>query len=376
MQSTHGPKIWFHCASLGEFEQARPLIELVRKLHPQHKIILTFFSSSGYDVRRNYEYADFIGYLPLDTKSSAEKLINIMKPSLVIWVKYEFWFHHLFEINRRGIPIILISSVFRPDQVFFRWYGGLHRSMLGFFKNIFVQNQQSQHLLQSIGIGSEVCRDTRFDSVVKVMERHKKLDGVQKFKGEKKLIVAGSTWLKDAEIICRLINEDPFNGQFRYIIAPHDVEKENVNAIIRMIQKPKALLSRVTLYNADSFEVAVTDSMGLLSSLYFYADIAYIGGGFGAGIHNILEPAVYGMPVIFGPRYQKSAEALEMAGHPEWNAAFSISNYESLVETIKYLLEGDGSKLKIGSEKTREYVLANVGGTDQVYQRLVSENLL
>ena len=374
--SAHGKKIWIHCASLGEFEQARPLIEKIRAEHPGHKLILTFFSPSGFDVRRYYEGVDFVGYLPLDTASDAERFIGRMKPSLVIWVKYEYWFHFLNELNKRHIPIVLISAVFRPDSIFFKWYGGLHREMLGYFEHIFVQNESSKALLQTIGIDSETCTDTRFDSVYNVMSRHKEMEKVQNFKGDQKVMIAGSTWPRDADMICDMINKDPFDIQMKYIIAPHNVTKATVDYILTKIKKRKTVLTGLRIDNAHKFEVIIIDSVGLLSSLYYYADIAYVGGGFNASVHNILEPAVYGMPVIFGPHYQKSEEAKALLSHPDWHAAYTVRKTTELISTVQSLLDNNEADLKLGSEKAKEYVLSNIGGTEKIYSYLLTNNLI
>ena len=376
MSSIHGRKIWFHCASLGEFEQARPLIEKIKKLHPEHKIILTFFSPSGYNVRRNYDGADYVGYLPLDTASNAEKFIEIIKPELVIWVKYEYWYHFLHELKTKGVPVILISSIFRKGHIFFHWYGALHRQMLGYFSHIFVQNNESKELLQTIGINAEVCPDTRFDRVVAIAQQRKEYDSIAEFKGDKKLLIAGSTWTKDADIICKLINEGKCGSEFKYIIAPHDVTRSNLDHLLANIHKPEILVSNLSLQNAGNHEVVIIDSVGALASLYYYGDIAYVGGGFNASIHNILEPAVYGMPVIFGPNHNKSAEAQTLLSNKEWNAAFSISTYDELTSVMDSLLSDNERFLQTGKQMSKEYVLANTGGTDTIYSYLTSQTLL
>lgn len=375
--SAHGQRIWFHCASLGEFEQARPLIELIRKRHPNHKLILTFFSPSGFEVRQFYDGVDFVGYLPSDTWYNAQSLVKMLEPTLVIWVKYDFWYNILNELHSNNIPVVLISSVFRPDQIFFRWYGSLHRRMLGYFSKIYVQNETSYQLLKTLQLESEVCTDTRFDSVYNVMSRHKTMDNVTIFKGDKKILIAGSTWARDVDIICEMIQNDPFGGQYRYIIAPHNVSKENIDYIIRKLKgKRKVLLSRLTIHHENKFDVLIVDSIGRLSSLYYYGDIAYVGGGFNASVHNILEPAVYGMPVIFGPNYQKSEEAKTMLSHPEWHAAHTVKNYPELLAAVRSLVDNDGQNLKAGSEHAKEYVKNNTGGTEKIYSYLLSNELL
>lgn len=375
--SAHGKRIWFHCASLGEFEQARPLIEKIRSQYPNHKLILTFFSPSGYEARQNYTGVDFIGYLPLDTRYNMRRLIKMMKPELVIWVKYDYWYNILKELHAENIPVVLISSVFRREHVFFKWYGSLHRKMLGYFSKIYVQNKESHELLQTLQVESEICPDTRFDSVYNVMSRHKPMENVANFKEDKKIFIAGSTWAKDIDIICEMIVKDPFKGRFNYILAPHDVSRENIDYIIKKLKgKKKVLLSRLTVQYGNKFDVVIVDSIGKLSSLYYYGDIAYIGGGFNASVHNILEPAVYGMPVIFGPNYHKSEEAKTLLSHPDWHAVYSIKSYDELLNSIHSLMDNDEQNLKTGSEQTKEYVLSNTGGTEKIYSYLMSKELL
>ena len=377
MLSAHGKRIWFHCASLGEFEQVRPLIEKIRQEHPKHILVLTFFSPSGFEAKRYYDGVDFVSYLPMDNRSEVRRFIRIMKPSLVIWVKYEFWYNVLDELKSKGIPVVLISSIFRPDQIFFRWYGGLHRRMLGFFSHIFVQNDASQQLLQTIGVASEICPDTRFDTVYGNMSKHKEWASVAAFKGDKKIFIAGSTWPKDIDIMCDMINNNALGEEFKYIIAPHDVSQQNLTYILKKIKgRKKVLFSRLTSQQADKYEVVIVDTIGKLSSLYYYGDIAYIGGGFGRSIHNILEPIVYGMPVIFGPRHQKSDEANTLLKHPDWHAAYTVKNSAELLSVMQSLLANEAQDLKTGSAKTKAYVESHTGGTERIYSYLSGEGLL
>jgi 3-deoxy-D-manno-octulosonic-acid transferase len=375
-ESAHGRKIWVHCASLGEFEQARPLIEKIRQLHPDYHLVLTFFSPSGFDARRYYEGVDFIGYLPLDTAADARRFIRKLRPSLVIWVKYEYWYHILSQLHLRNIPIVLISSVFRQDSIFFKWYGSLHREMLGCFTKIFVQNEPSQALLHTLGVASEVCPDTRFDSVYNVMDRHKHIHSIAAFKDSKKIFIAGSTWERDADMICDLVNNEAFDKKFKYIIAPHHVTAHNTEYLLKKIKRKKVLLSRMLLQNAAKYDVVIVDSMGLLSSLYFYGDIAYVGGGFNTSVHNILEPAVYGMPVLFGPNYHKSEEAKALLSHPDWHAAYTVKSAAEVIATVRSLLDNEGRNLKTASLRSKEYVLDHTGGTEKIYSYLTGQNLL
>ena len=365
-----------HCASLGEFEQARPLIEKIKKQHPDHKLILTFFSPSGFDAKRYYEGVDFVSYLPLDTASDARDFVRKLRPSLVIWVKYEYWYHILKALHHRNIPVVLISSVFREDSVFFKWYGSLHRQMLGYFSHIFVQNESSKELLKTINIESEVCTDTRFDTVYNIMRKHKQVDNMVSFKGDKKILIAGSTWRKDIDILCDMINNDPFEGRYKYIIAPHDVSQENIKYVIKKLQKRTSLYTRFNPQNAAKYEVVVVDIIGILSGLYYYGDIAYVGGGFNVSVHNILEPTVYGMPVIFGPNHTKSAEANVLLSHPEWHAAYTVKNADELLSSVRSLLANNEENLKTGSAKAKQYVLDNTGGTEKIYSYLTENDLI
>ncbi len=374
--TAHGKKIWVHCASLGEFEQARPLIEKIKKQHPDHQLILTFFSPSGFNAKQYYDGADFVGYLPLDTAHDAKRFISKMQPTLVIWVKYEYWYHMLKGVHDRNIPLILISSVFRTDSVFFKWYGSLHRQMLRYFSHIFVQNKSSQELLSTLNIESEVCADTRFDTVYSIMSKHKQFDNIVSFKGDKKILIAGSTWRKDIDILCDMINNDPFEGRYKYIIAPHDVSPENIKYVIKKLKKKTSLYTRFNPQNASKYDVVIVDMIGILSGLYFYGDIAYVGGGFNASVHNILEPAVYGMPVIFGPNYHKSEEAKALLSHPEWHAAYTVKNADELLTSVRSLLDNDNEYLKTGSAKARQYVLDNTGGTEKIYYYLKEHDLI
>jgi 3-deoxy-D-manno-octulosonic-acid transferase len=372
-KGVYGKRIWFHCASLGEFEQGRPLLERIKKQHPDYKIILTFFSPSGYEVRHKYDLADYVSYLPLDTSYDAEKFIRLMDPHLVIWVKYEFWYHYLHELNRRHIPVVLISSIFRPDHIFFRWFGALHRTMLTYFTHIFVQNSESQQLLKGINISSDICNDTRFDRVYDILQQRRQFETLSLFKGDKKLLIAGSTWQRDADIICDLINSDQFDKDFKFIIASHDVSKDNIYYITDRLKKRKALFSRVTMHNYNDYDVIIVDNIGMLASLYGYADVAYVGGGFNASVHNVLEPAVFGMPVIFGPNHQKSNEAKALLAE---QVAFTISDLPSLCALIEDLLANNEAKLNTAKEKSRQYVRSNIGGTDMIYQYLIGNKLI
>ena len=334
-----GATAWFHCASLGEFEQGRPVIEAFREAHPDCKIVLTFFSPSGYEVRKNYKGADHVFYLPLDTPSNAKKFVHLVRPSLVVFVKYEFWFRYLDVLYREKIPVYVVSAIFRPDQHFFRWYGGWSKKQLRKVTGFFVQDESSEELLRAKGIGQVVVSgDTRFDRVAAIAADAKPFPLVEKFAAGCPVFVAGSTWPADEELILKLIEE--VGDRVKFIIAPHEVGVERVDALRDKIPNSKfqianpepgtILFSELTPENAASANVLIVNGIGYLSHLYQYATIAYIGGGFGAGIHNILEAAAFGKPVIFGPNYEKFKEANELI---EKGGAFSISNSRQLNKT-------------------------------------------
>ncbi len=357
-----GKRLWFHCASLGEFEQARPVIEKIKAENPSSVIILTFFSPSGYGVRKNYESADLITYLPLDTKQNAKEFIELINPDVALFVKYEFWYHFLNELNQRNIPVIIFSSAFRKEQIFFKWYGGLFREMLGMFSKIFVQSKQSQDLLSSISIKSEVASDTRFDRVHQIAENHQSFPAIERFKIGSKLFIAGSTWQKDEDLILQCINNDLLK-EYKYILAPHQTDRNRISALRKKIKLRCTLFSELTLLNAAATDVVIVDTIGHLASLYYYAEIAYIGGGFNAGVHNVLEAAVYGMPIIFGPHYHKSLEAIELK---KLFAAFDVSSYEEFKNTLASLTEGDQRREIFAALKAKQYVKDNLGGTETI----------
>jgi len=303
--------VWFHCSSLGEFEQGRPVIEEYKKHNPKAFIVLTFFSPSGYEIRKNYENADLILYLPLDIKKNVNKFLDLIKPKIVVFVKNEFWYNYLHQLWLRNIPLFLISANFREDNWFFKSYGRSFRKMLGFFSYIFVQNEQSLKILNRHSIENvTIAGDTRVDRVYQISKEVKENSVIEKFKNQKILIVAGSSWKQDEELLIKYINESGNN--LKWIIAPHEIKKENILRIQKSITRPSVKYSTYKEKQDSNAEVLVIDNIGMLSSLYKYGDIAYIGGGFGKGIHNILEPATFGIPVIFGPNYKKFREACEL----------------------------------------------------------------
>ncbi|KAF0239239.1 MAG: 3-deoxy-D-manno-octulosonic-acid [Prolixibacteraceae bacterium] len=357
--------IWFHCASLGEFEQGRPVIEVLKQQFPDYKIVLTFFSPSGYEIRKNYPHADIVTYLPLDTKRNAAIFLNIVKPEKVFFVKYEFWYFYISELKKRNIPLFIISAIFRETQHFFkerpagRWY----RKMLFKVEHFFIQNEKSGELLKSIGISKyTVSGDTRFDRVATIAKSAKEIPIVEKFKGDSLLIIAGSTWNPDEELLAEFINQ----SSLKFIIAPHEVSDGNINRIHQLLKKPAVSFSKAAESEIHRFQVLIIDSVGLLSSLYRYGNIAYIGGGFGVGIHNILEAAAFGSPVIFGPNYKKFKEAVDLTFE---GGAFSISEYAELRKVLDNLIGNKTERIK-ASEICRNYVTKNVGSTKIVIKKV------
>jgi len=356
---------WFHCASLGEFEQGRPLIEAYRQKFPDHSIMLTFFSPSGYEIRKNYDKADFVFYLPIDSPRNAKHFLDLTKPDIVFFVKYEFWHYYINEIGKRKIPLYLVSGIFRENQRFFKWYGGVFRKMLRNFNYFFLQNQVSQDLLKSIGINNlMITGDTRFDRVFTIAQQAKTLPLIEKFKNERKLLVLGSSWQPDEELVIKYFNET--QPLFKLIIAPHEVSKENINRIVRNISQKKSVVkySEANENNLENADVLIIDSIGLLSSLYKYGDIAYIGGGFGKGIHNILEAATFGLPVIFGPNYQSFKEAKELIS---LGGAISITNHKQLVTILDQFLS-DIEIIKNKGSIASQYVSNNRGATEKIME--------
>lgn len=329
--------VWFHAASLGEFEQGRPLIEKIKKEYPNYKILLTFFSPSGYEVRKNYEQADIVTYLPIDTVANAQRFLRIVRPVMAFFIKYEFWYNYLHILRHRNIPVYSVSSIFRPNQIFFRPYGRQYAAVLKCFSHFFVQNDLSKSLLAKIGINNvTVVGDTRFDRVLQIKDNSKKLPLVDKFIGNQdvklangvtnslhRVFVAGSSWLPDEEIFIKYFNE---HNDWKLIIAPHVIAGTHLRQILQLLKGKKVVLyTEATETNVADADVLVINCFGLLSSIYHYGDVAYVGGGFGAGIHNVLEAAVWGLPVVFGPNNKRFAEAQGLLAS---GGGFEIDNYE------------------------------------------------
>ena len=356
---------WFHCASLGEFEQGRPIIEAFRQQHPAYLILLTFYSPSGYEVRKAYAGADLILYLPLDTQSNVRRFVETVKPDIVFYIKYEFWFNFLSYLQLKNIPTILVSAIFRPDQHFFKGYGEWPRKILQGFTRIFVQNEDSKELLQFIGIeNAEVSGDTRFDRVAAVAARPKDIEIARAFALNHPIMIAGSTWPADEELIFSLVEKNEYN--LRFIIAPHEINPDHIAALMQKAGKKAVQYSKTTPAEAGNAEILVIDSIGMLSQLYQYGTIAYIGGGFGVGIHNILEASAFGLPVFFGPKYHKFNEARELI---ERKGAFEVKNPEELLLKTADLLSDPG-KLAEASAISKNFVLNGCGATELILRRI------
>ena len=359
--------IWFHASSLGEFEQGRPMMEKIKAEHPEYKILLTFFSPSGYEVRKNYNGADVICYLPFDTPFRVKKFLNLANPSIAVFIKYEFWGNYLQELKHRNIPVYIISSIFRRDQLFFQWFGYPYRKMLYCFTHLFVQDDRSAALLKEFGITNvTVTGDTRFDRVLDVRNQARELSPVEHFvceggKEKRLTLVAGSSWPQDEEILIPYFNEHP---EMKLIIAPHEIHREHLMYIESLLKRPSVRLSDVFHDQslAEGKDCLIVDSFGLLSSLYRYGTIAYIGGGFGAGIHNTLEAAVYGIPVLFGPKYQKFKEAKDLI---KVGGGFSVSDKQSFCEKMDELLTYH-EVLEAAGESAGQFVNGNAGATDKI----------
>ncbi len=357
--------VWFHAASLGEFEQGRPVMEALKKEQPDTRILLTFFSPSGYEIRKNYAGADYIYYLPADTPRNARHFIESVQPDAAVFVKYEYWYNYLNQLNKRHIPTYLISAIFRKEQPFFKTWGGLHRKMLHFFTRMFIQDEESARLLSSIGIQAfEQTGDTRFDRVKQIADTAQDINKVAHFLNGAPAVVCGSTWPPDEELLLDYINRD--NTDFKWIIAPHEIGENHIRTILGKCQKKVIRYTQDEAGETDA-KVLIIDCIGLLSSIYRYGKIAYIGGGFGVGIHNTLEAAVYGIPVIFGPRYQKFNEAVTLI---QQGGAFSIHNKTELDELLDSLLQ-DQAITETAGRQALAYVNSQLGATAIIMKYLV-----
>lgn len=357
--------VWFHAASLGEFEQGRPVIEELKKREPETKIVLTFFSPSGYEIRKNYSMADAILYLPADNRKNAKAFLDAYKPSAAVIVKYEYWYNFLTELKRRGVPTYLISAIFLPTQPFFKWWGGIYREMLGCFTKLFIQDEESLDLLNKIGVKHAVVTgDTRFDRVEQIAAEAKSIPQVEKFLNGADSVVCGSTWGPDEENLFAYINS--YDGDFKWIIAPHEIGEGHISKILSLCKKPVARITAMPENVADC-NVLIVDCIGMLSAIYRYGSVSYIGGGFGVGIHNTLEAAVYGVPVIFGPNHKKFREALGLIAE---GGAFTYSESSELAELLNTLLVKP-EITKAAGMSARKYVESQLGATPLIVTELV-----
>ena len=364
--------IWFHAASLGEYEQGIPVIEAIKQQFPTHKIVVTFFSPSGYEVRKNNTIADVTVYLPLDTISNAKQFIKIVHPEMVFFIKYEYWPNYLNELKNQNIKTYLISGILRENQAFFKWYGAFYRNALKTFDYFFVQNESSKNLLQSIGFNNaKVSGDTRFDRVVSILERDNSLDFIEQFKDNKTTIVIGSSWPKDESLLVNYINQSSDNVKF--IIAPHNIKQEQILNLKNQIEKKTILFSENVeprlIAALEEYNVFIIDTIGILTKIYSYADIAYVGGGFGnPGVHNILEPATFGVPVVIGPNYSHFAEATALVN---MEGCISIQNQSQLNEAFDLLLHNEDERLEKG-HICSTFVQMNKGATQTIMNHILS----
>jgi 3-deoxy-D-manno-octulosonic-acid transferase len=352
--------VWVHCASLGEFEQGRPLIEEIKRNYPDKKILLTFFSPSGYEVRKDYGNADYIYYLPADTPRNARRFIKYCNPEVAFFVKYEYWYNYLSTLKKKSVPVYFVSSIFRKDQLFFKGYGKWYRKMLKKVTHFFLQNQESAELLKSLNIDNySVVGDTRFDRVAHILDNIKPIPAVEQFLGSQKAIIAGSSWKAEEAL---LMQYNRVNPGYKLIIVPHEVSDESIQRIKDQFGESAICFSKITSSMGKDKNVLIIDSYGLLNSLYQYGYIAIVGGGFGVGIHNILEAATFGMPVIIGPNYERFQEAVDMVN---LHCTFPVANIEDFNTVMNHLLKDPTLVLTI-SKIASDYVKSNVGATPKI----------
>jgi len=372
-QKPEGRYIWFHAASVGEFEQARPIIERLKRQHPSKKVLLTFFSCSGYEMRKDYELADLVLYLPFATRKNARSFLDSIDIEMAIFVKYEYWPAYLKELKKREIPTYIIAALFRKDQAFFKSYGKPYRKLLSLFSILFVQDEQSRELLEQYGITNViVAGDTRFDRVSEVCADKREIMQLMRFiepeispltniyLDERRVIVAGSTWPEDEALLARYVSEHP---EVKLVLVPHELTPEHLHDIFNRFEGRFVRFTEATLQNLTTCSVLLIDRMGMLSHLYRYGQVAYVGGGFGEGIHNTIEPAVYGMPVVFGPKYTRFREAVNLV---ECGAGFSVKDYATFEEAMNNALE---NHQEIGP-KASAYVQSELGATARIYKAL------
>ncbi len=369
--STNDMTIWFHAASLGEFEQGLPVMEKIKIKFPSHKIIVTFFSPSGFEVRKNNSVADLTIYLPLDTKENAKLFLELTHPELVFFIKYEYWPNYLNELKKQKIKTYLISGILRENQVFFKWYGGFYRNCLQTFEHFFVQNESSKKLLQSLGYQNvKISGDTRFDRVVSILERDNTLGFIEEFKNNTTTIVIGSSWPKDEELLVNFINQSSEN--LKFIIAPHNIKSEQIQELKKSISKSVILFSEKDSKKLNEYAVLIIDTIGILTKIYSYADIAYVGGGFGnPGVHNILEPATFGIPIVIGPNYAHFAEATALVG---LEGCVSISNQNGLNDAFSNLILNRDIRHEKG-HICSTFVQMNKGATAVILKHIENDHL-
>ncbi|WP_162052052.1 3-deoxy-D-manno-octulosonic acid transferase [Pontibacter pamirensis] len=361
LQGNKSPVVWFHCASLGEFEQGRPVIEAFREAFPEYKILLTFFSPSGYEVRKNYSGADYVLYLPLDSAHNAARFIQLVQPKLAVFVKYEFWHYYLQELQEQQIPVLSISAIFRKEQLFFKPYGQFYRHILQRFTHIYTQNKQSLELLRRINVPqASVAGDTRFDRVLQTAAAVKILPLVEAFVQQQQVFIIGSSWPADMEVLKPIIRK--YRSSIKFIVAPHEVYESSITAIMQQIGEGAVRFSKATAADVAGYNVLVIDNVGMLSSLYSYGTYAYIGGAFGKGLHNTLEAAVFGLPLFFGPRYSRFQEAKELV---ELNCAFPVSNAEDLLLAFEKVCTSPVFRQRI-TENEKRYVKQQAGATAKI----------
>lgn len=358
--------IWFHAASLGEYEQGLPVIEKIKAKHPNHKIVVTFFSPSGYEVRKNNTVADVTVYLPLDTPKNVKRFLELVHPDIVFFIKYEFWINYLNQLQKQNIPTYLISGIFREKQLFFKWYGGFYRKALDAFTHFFVQNENSKKLISTLGkTNVTVSGDTRFDRVVTILEKDNTLDFIAQFKSNKTTIVIGSSWPKDESLLTEYINS--CTQEVKFIIAPHNIKAEQIKQLQNSITKKTVLFSEKANKDLSQFDVFIIDTIGILTKIYSYADIAYVGGGFGnPGVHNLLEPATFGIPIVIGPNYSHFDEATKLV---EIGGCISITDSKELEIAFSTLIQNQDTRRQKGAI-CDTFVQKNKGATNRILEKI------
>jgi len=362
--------VWMHAASLGEFEQGRPIIEKLKENHPLKKLVVTFFSPSGYEIRKNYKVADVVCYLPLDSKKNMRRFVNLVKPELAIIVKYEFWPNLLLQLKKNKVKTILISGIFREKQIFFKWYGRWFRKSLNAFEHFFVQDENSKKLLNSINFKNvSISGDTRFDRVFEITKQNNELDFVRQFVNNSYTVVAGSTWEEDENLLVDYINNSATKDE-KFIIAPHNIKAIDIQELKKTFTKNTVLYSEKEGKNLENYQVFIIDTIGILTKIYSYASVAYVGGGYTkSGIHNILEPATFGIPIVIGPNYDKFKEAIDLV---KLEACFKVDSIQKISVFLKKLYK-DKSEREIAGEKAKNYVVSNLGATSKILNYLNNE---